>query len=89
MERASVGWHEVSDPQADRWSVLKALLGALDHVSCVAHNSVIHIIDNRFNTFEYSTNFHHVCLRAKDAWEERAPEQRALAHRVGHHSVGG
>ncbi len=51
MERASVGWHEVSDPQADRWSVLKALLGALDHVSCVAHNSVIHIIGNRFNTF--------------------------------------
>ena len=36
-ERASVGWHEVYDPQADRWSARKALPGARDHVGCVAH----------------------------------------------------
>ena len=37
-ERASVGWHEVYDPQADRWTARKPLPGARDHVGCVAHN---------------------------------------------------
>jgi Kelch motif len=72
-ERASVGWHEIYDPQADRWTQAKALPGARDHVGCVAHNGVIHVVGGRFNTFEYNTNLHHVYLPAKDTWEERAP----------------
>ncbi|WP_298728132.1 kelch repeat-containing protein [uncultured Ferrovibrio sp.] len=34
-ERASVGWHEVYDPQADKWELRKALPGARDHVGAV------------------------------------------------------
>jgi N-acetylneuraminic acid mutarotase len=80
-ERASVGWHEVYDPQSDRWTQAKALPGARDHVGCVAHNGVIHVIGGRFNTFEYNTNLHHVYLPAKDTWEERTPLPTA---RSGH-----
>lgn len=72
-ERASVGWHEVYDPQADRWELRKALPGARDHVGCVAHAGLIHIIGGRFNTFEYNTDLHHVYLPARDTWEVRAP----------------
>ena len=72
-ERASVGWHEVYDPAADRWSLSKALPGARDHVGCVAHEGRIHVIGGRFNTFEYNTNLHHVYLPERDTWEERAP----------------
>jgi N-acetylneuraminic acid mutarotase len=72
-ERASVAWHEVYDPQADRWSVLKALPAARDHAGVVAHEGRIHIVGGRFNTFEYNTALHHVYLPAEDTWEERAP----------------
>jgi N-acetylneuraminic acid mutarotase len=71
-ERASVGWHEVYDPAADRWTTLKALPGARDHVGCVAHQGRIHIVGGRFNTFEYNTGLHHVYLPERDTWEERA-----------------
>ena len=73
LERASVGWHEVYDPQADRWSVLKALPGARDHVGSLAHEGLIHIIGGRFNTFEYNTGLHHVYLPDRDTWQERSP----------------
>lgn len=73
MERASVGWHEVYDPQADRWSARKALPGARDHVGSVVHGGRIHIVGGRFNTFEYNTSLHHVYLPDRDTWEERAP----------------
>ncbi|RAI58648.1 Kelch repeat-containing protein [Roseicella frigidaeris] len=73
LERASVGWHEVYDPQADRWARLKALPGARDHVGCVAHAGGIHVIGGRFNTFEYNTDLHHVYVAARDTWELRAP----------------
>lgn len=71
-ERASVGWHEVYDPQADKWDVRKALPGARDHVGCVAYRGVIHVIGGRFNTFEYNTDLHHVYLPDRDTWEIRA-----------------
>jgi N-acetylneuraminic acid mutarotase len=72
-ERASVGWHEVYDPQADRWETRKALPGARDHVGCVAHRGAIHIVGGRFNTFEYNTGLHHIYLPDRDTWENRAP----------------
>jgi N-acetylneuraminic acid mutarotase len=72
-ERASVGWHEVYDPQADRWSRRKALPGGRDHVGCVAWQGRIHVIGGRFNTFEYTTDLHHVYLPERDTWELRAP----------------
>ena len=72
-ERASVAWHEVYDPKTDRWTTRKALPGARDHVGCVAHNGVIHVVGGRFNTFEYNTTLHHVYLPARDTWELRAP----------------
>lgn len=72
-ERASVGWHEVYDPQSDKWEMRKALPGARDHVGAVAHNGVIHIIGGRFNTFEYNTDLHHVYFPDRDTWETRAP----------------
>lgn len=80
-ERASVGWHEVYDPAADRWSARKPLPGARDHVGCVAHNGVIHLIGGRFNTFEYNTDLHHVYLPDRDTWETRSPLPTA---RSGH-----
>jgi len=80
-ERASVGWHEVYDPQADRWEARKALPGARDHVGCVAHGGRIHVIGGRFNTFEYNTELHHVYLPERDTWELRAPLPTA---RSGH-----
>ena len=61
-ERASVGWHEVYDPQTDKWEIRKALPAARDHVGAVAHNGMIDIIGGRFNTFEYNTDLHHVYL---------------------------
>ncbi len=81
LERASVGWHEVYDPQADKWEIRKALPGARDHVGVVAWNGAIHIIGGRFNTFEYNTNLHHVYLAEKDTWQERSPLPTA---RSGH-----
>jgi N-acetylneuraminic acid mutarotase len=83
-ERASVGWHEVYDPQADNWEIRKALPGARDHVGVVAYQGQIHIIGGRFNTFEYNTDLHHVYLPARDTWEERAPLPTA---RSGHGTV--
>jgi N-acetylneuraminic acid mutarotase len=80
-ERASVGWHEVYDPQADRWSRRKPLPGARDHVGCVAHDNRIHVVGGRFNTFEYNTALHHVYLPERDTWELRAPLPTA---RSGH-----
>ena len=73
LERASVGWHEMYDPKSDRWTVLKPLPGARDHVGSVVHEGAIHIVGGRFNTFEYNTGLHHVYLPARETWEERAP----------------
>ncbi|MFC7692366.1 Kelch repeat-containing protein [Paeniroseomonas aquatica] len=81
MERASVGWHEVYDPQADQWSTRKALPAARDHVGVMAHEGRIHVIGGRFNTFEYNTDMHHVYLPTRDTWELRAPLPTA---RSGH-----
>jgi N-acetylneuraminic acid mutarotase len=72
-ERASISWHEVYDPQADRWELRRPLPAGRDHVGGVAHNGLIHIIGGRFNTFQYNTGMHHVYLPARDTWEERAP----------------
>jgi N-acetylneuraminic acid mutarotase len=72
-ERASVSWHEVYDPRADRWETRKALPGARDHAGVVVHNGLIHIVGGRFNTFEYNTPLHHVYDPARDQWETRAP----------------
>jgi N-acetylneuraminic acid mutarotase len=83
-ERASVSWHEVYDAQADRWTGAKPLPGARDHVGCVAHNGLIHVVGGRFNTFEYNTDLHHVYLPGKDTWELRAPLPTA---RSGHGMV--
>ena len=79
-ERASVGWHEVYDPQADRWTPQGAARRR-DHVGCVAHDGMIHVVGGRFNTFEYNTDLHHVYLPARDTWEPRAPLPTA---RSGH-----
>ncbi len=72
-ERASIGWHEVYDPIADRWSMRRPLPGARDHVGCVPHAGRIHVVGGRFNTFQYNTDLHHVYLPDRDAWEERRP----------------
>jgi hypothetical protein len=72
-ERASIGWHEVYDPAADRWEMRRPLPGARDHVGCVAHEGLIHVVGGRFNTFQYNTGLHHVYLPQRDTWEERAP----------------
>lgn len=80
-ERASVSWHEVYDPQADRWTILRPLPAARDHVGIVAHEGAIHVIGGRFNTFQYNTALHHVYLPAQDSWAERAPLPTA---RSGH-----
>lgn len=72
-ERASVGWHEVYDPAADRWTLLKALPGARDHVGIAVHDGLIHVIGGRFNTFEYNTGLHHAYRPDLDTWEARAP----------------
>jgi N-acetylneuraminic acid mutarotase len=73
MERSSVGWNEIYDPQADRWTQLKPLPGARDHVGIIANEGKIHIIGGRFNTFEYNTDLHHVYFPDRDTWELRAP----------------
>lgn len=94
-ERASVGWHEVYDPKADRWSARKPLPGARDHVGCVAHDGRIHVVGGRFNTFEYNTDLHHVYLPARDTWELRAPLPTArsghglVVYRGRFHAMGG
>src|SRR5258705_3738187 len=80
-ERASVGWHEVYDPQTDKWEIRKALPAARDHVGAVAHNGMIHIVGGRFNAFEYNPDLHHVYLPSLDTWKERAPLPTA---RSGH-----
>jgi N-acetylneuraminic acid mutarotase len=72
-ERASVGWHEVYDPKADKWEMKKALPGARDHAGVVAYKGVIHLIGGRFNTFEFNTPLHHVYDPQRDNWSERRP----------------
>ncbi|KAA2212554.1 Kelch repeat-containing protein [Teichococcus oryzae] len=80
-ERASIAWHEVYDPQADRWERRKPLPGARDHAGIVAHGGGIHVIGGRFNTFEYNTAMHHLYLPERDIWVERAAMPTA---RSGH-----
>jgi N-acetylneuraminic acid mutarotase len=95
QERASVGWHEVYDPQADAWSARKPLPGARDHVGAVADRGLIHIVGGRFNTFEYNTGLHHVYLPERDTWQERAPlptprsGHGLVVHRGRHYAMGG
>ncbi|WP_424812981.1 Kelch repeat-containing protein [Roseococcus sp. YIM B11640] len=72
-ERASIGWHEVYDPATNRWERRRPLPGARDHVGCVAHNGLIHVVGGRFNTFQYNTGLHHVYDPRRDAWEVAAP----------------
>jgi N-acetylneuraminic acid mutarotase len=72
-ERASVGWHEVYDPQGDRWETRAPLPGARDHAGAVVYKGVIHLIGGRFNTFEYNTALHHVYQPDRDKWAERRP----------------
>lgn len=72
-ERASVGWHEVYDPQADSWQQRKPLPAARDHAGAVAYRGQIYVIGGRFNTFEYNTALHHVYVPEKDTWKLAAP----------------
>ncbi|WP_159994646.1 kelch repeat-containing protein [Roseomonas sp. 18066] len=72
-ERASIAWHEVYDPQADRWAQRRPLPGARDHAGVVAFGGGIHVVGGRFNTFEYNTALHHFYDPARDLWFERAP----------------
>jgi len=72
-ERASIGWHEVYDPAADSWERRRPLPAARDHVGCVSHNGLIHVVGGRFNTFQYNTALHHAYLPQRDSWELRAP----------------
>ncbi len=72
-ERASIAWHEVYDPATDRWELRRPLPAARDHVGCVAHAGLIHVVGGRFNTFQYNTALHHIYIPARDTWEERAP----------------
>ena len=94
-ERASIGWHEVYDPVADRWEMRRPLPGARDHVGCVAHEGLIHVVGGRFNTFQYNTGLHHVYLPQRDTWEERAalPTPRSghgmVVHRGRFFCMGG
>jgi hypothetical protein len=83
-ERGSVGWHEVYDPATNRWERRRPLPAARDHVGCVSHNGVIHVIGGRFNTFQYNTDLHHVYVPQGDTWELRAPLPTA---RSGHGMV--
>lgn len=72
-ERASVAWHEVYDPAADKWELRRPIPAARDHVGCVACNGVIHVVGGRFNNFQFNTAMHHVYLPDRDNWEERSP----------------
>ena len=72
-ERASVSWHEVYDPATNSWARRRPLPAGRDHVGCITHNGLIHVIGGRFNTFQYNTDLHHVYLPSRDTWEERAP----------------
>jgi len=80
-ERASIAWHEIYDPSADRWQTRKPLPGARDHAGIVQYDGAIHIVGGRFNTFEYNTDLHHVYFPDRDTWEARAPMPTA---RSGH-----
>ncbi len=73
QERASIGWHEVYDPGADRWEMRKPLPAARDHAGAVAHGGRIHVIGGRFNTFEYNTDRHDVYHPDRDSWASAAP----------------
>ncbi|WP_343074042.1 galactose oxidase [Microvirga zambiensis] len=83
-ERASVGWHERYNPATDKWDLLRPLPAARDHVGCVAHGGVIHVVGGRFNTFQYNTGLHHVYLPERDTWIEKASMPTA---RSGHGMV--
>jgi N-acetylneuraminic acid mutarotase len=72
-ERASIGWNEVYDPQADRWTILRALPAARDHAGVAVWEGRIHIVGGRFNTFENNTGLHHVYDPGSDTWRLRAP----------------
>lgn len=72
-ERASVGWHEVYDPKADRWGRLRPLPGARDHLGLVAYHGRLHAIGGRFNTSAFNTDLHQVYLPEHDDWALRAP----------------
>lgn len=83
-ERASIGWHEVYDPAADKWEGRKALPAARDHAGAVVWNGRIHVVGGRFNTFEYNTALHHVYHPDRDTWSLSTPIPTA---RSGHGMV--
>ena len=73
-DRRSVRWHEVYDPEADRWEARADMPGfPLDHQGVVAVEDRIHVIGGRINTFATNVGHHRAYLPGSDRWEDRTP----------------
>lgn len=72
-ERASVAWHEVYLPVADRWERLRPLPAGRDHAGVVSWGGNIHVAGGGFNTSSESTGLHHLYDVTANRWQSGAP----------------
>jgi N-acetylneuraminic acid mutarotase len=78
----SVEWHEVYDPQSDKYQILGGMRGSTatqpfvgqrDHMGVVVVDGKIHAIAGRMDSFDFNTGLNAVYDPKSDGWTFREP----------------
>jgi N-acetylneuraminic acid mutarotase len=78
----SVEWHEIYDPQTDKYEILAGMRGSTgtqpfvgqrDHMGVVVVDGKIHAIGGRMDSYDFNTGLNAVYDPSSDAWSFRAP----------------
>jgi hypothetical protein len=78
----SVEWHEIYDPQSDKYTFLAGMSGSTgtqpfvgqrDHMGVAVVDGKIHAIAGRMDSYDFNTSLHSVYDPKTDAWTFRAP----------------
>ncbi len=78
----SVEWHEIYDPQSNRYEILAGMRGSTvtqpfvgqrDHMGVVAVGSVIYAIGGRMDSYDFNTGLNAAYDLKTDNWTFRAP----------------
>jgi N-acetylneuraminic acid mutarotase len=78
----SVEWHEIYDPQTDKYQILAGMRGSTatqpfvgqrDHMGVAVVDGRIHAIGGRMDSYDFNTGLHAVYDPATDAWSFRSP----------------
>ena len=78
----SVEWHEIYDPQSDKYTFLAGMRGSTgtqpfvgqrDHMGVAVVDGKIHAIAGRMDSYDFNTSLHAVYDPKTDGWTFRAP----------------